>query len=197
MRGGLLAVSVLLIPGPAWAQGQSQLEEVEVTAQRRTESVQRAAVAVSVLTPGDLRDAGVTKPQELTELVPSLQVAASAAPISVYYLRGAGNFTGAFFNRTVNVVRGHIHAPRFEDHGTKCDVAGWIATTQARGHGDFFGDLAEYPTFCSIGSRFAVLNVCPFTMSSHLIHSCLIFMRFLMFKVLNFYCFYTLFTQHI
>ena len=94
MRGGLLAVSVLLIPGPAWAQGQSQLEEVEVTAQRRTESVQRAAVAVSVLTPGDLRDAGVTKPQELTELVPSLQVAASAAPISVYYLRGAGNFTG-------------------------------------------------------------------------------------------------------
>ena len=84
----------LLIAGPEWAQGSSRLEEVVVTAQRRTENVQRAAVAVSVLTPGDLRDAGVTKPQELTELVPSLQVAASAAPISVYYLRGAGNFTG-------------------------------------------------------------------------------------------------------
>ena len=94
MRGWHAAVMALLISSPEWAQGSSLLEEVIVTAQRRTESVQRAAVAVSVLTPGDLRDAGVTKPQELTELVPSLQVAASAAPISVYYLRGAGNFTG-------------------------------------------------------------------------------------------------------
>ena len=94
MTRGLSAVLALLIAGPGWAQGSSRLEEVVVTAQRRTENVQRAAVAVSVLQPGDLRDAGVAKPQELTELAPSLQVAASAAPISVYYLRGAGNFTG-------------------------------------------------------------------------------------------------------
>ncbi len=94
MRGWHAAVMALLISSPEWAQGSSLLEEVIVTAQRRTESVQRAAVAVSVLKPGDLRDAGVAKPQELTELVPSLQVAASAAPISVFYLRGAGNFTG-------------------------------------------------------------------------------------------------------
>jgi iron complex outermembrane receptor protein len=94
MRGGLSAVAALLVAGLASAQAPPRLAEVEVTAQRRTENVQRAAVAVSVLTPGELRDAGVAKPQELTELVPSLQVAASAAPISVYYLRGAGNFTG-------------------------------------------------------------------------------------------------------
>jgi len=94
MRGGLTAVVGLVVSYPCWAQGLPRLEEVEVTAQRRTESLQRAAVAVSVLTPAELRDAGVAKPQELTELVPSLQVAASAAPISVYYLRGAGNFTG-------------------------------------------------------------------------------------------------------
>jgi len=71
-----------------------RLEEIVVTAQRRTESVQRAPIPVSVISPDDLRAAGVTKPQELTELVPSLQVAATAAPISLYYLRGAGNFTG-------------------------------------------------------------------------------------------------------
>ena len=94
MWGWHAAVMVALISSPEWAQGSSLLEEVIVTAQRRTESVQRAAVAVSVLTPGDLRTAGVAKPQELTELVPSLQVAAGAAPISVFYLRGAGNFTG-------------------------------------------------------------------------------------------------------
>ena len=94
MRKALSIAAALLIAGSGWAQAPPRLEEVQVTAQRRPEIVQRTAVAVSVLEPGELRDAGVTKPQELTELVPSLQVAASAAPISVYYLRGAGNFTG-------------------------------------------------------------------------------------------------------
>ena len=104
MKRGLSAAIAVLIASPAWAQESAagadsarpaqRLEEVVVTAQRRTENVQRAAVAVSVLTPDDLQQAGVTKPQELTELVPSLQVAATAAPISVFYLRGAGNFTG-------------------------------------------------------------------------------------------------------
>lgn len=104
MRGSLSVVVGLLIAGPGWTQSEppadgpdrpvTRLEEVEVTAQRRPELLRRAAVAVSVLTPGDLRDANVTRPQDLTGLVPSLQVAATAAPIPVYYLRGAGNFTG-------------------------------------------------------------------------------------------------------
>jgi iron complex outermembrane recepter protein len=104
MRGGLSAAVALLMAGPGWTQSEppasgsvrpvTRLEEVEVTAQRRPEILRRAAVAVSVLTQGDLRDANVTRPQELTGLVPSLQVAATAAPISVYYLRGVGNFTG-------------------------------------------------------------------------------------------------------
>ncbi len=94
MTRALPVAAACLFAGLAWAQVPPRLEEVEVTAQRRAESVQRAAVAVSVLTPDALRDAGVAKPQELTGLVPSLQVAASAAPISIFYLRGAGNFTG-------------------------------------------------------------------------------------------------------
>jgi iron complex outermembrane receptor protein len=94
MRPVLSAAACLLSAIPAWAQAPPRLEEVKVTAQRRAEVAQRAAVALTVLGAGALRDAGVSKPQELTELVPSLQVAASAAPISVYYLRGAGNFTG-------------------------------------------------------------------------------------------------------
>ena len=94
MSKALSVAAVCLFAGPAWTQSLPRLEEVEVTAQRRPETVQRTAVAVAVVTPEDLRDAGVSKPQELMELVPSLQVAASAAPISVYYLRGVGNFTG-------------------------------------------------------------------------------------------------------
>lgn len=94
MNKALSVAAVLLVAGPAWSQAPPRLEEIQVTAERRTENLQRATVAVSVLMPQELRDAGVTKPQELTELLPSLQVAASAAPISVYYLRGVGNFTG-------------------------------------------------------------------------------------------------------
>jgi iron complex outermembrane receptor protein len=91
-RWGIAAAALVAVP--AWAQGVPRLEEVEVTAQRRAENVQRAAVAVGVLTAAELREAGVSKPQELGELLPSLQVAATAAPISVFYLRAAGNFTG-------------------------------------------------------------------------------------------------------
>jgi iron complex outermembrane recepter protein len=104
MRGESTFIVAVLIAGPVYAQvppsaaGSARpahrLEEVVVTAQRRVESVQRAAVAVSVLAAADLREAGVTRPQELTELAPALQVAATSAPISLFYLRGAGNFTG-------------------------------------------------------------------------------------------------------
>jgi iron complex outermembrane receptor protein len=118
---------------PAWtwaapvpvdpAPSSTRLQEIEVTAQRRPEDALRAAVAVSVLAPDELRDAGVLRPQELTELVPSLQVAASAAPITVYYLRGAGNFTGnaltdsavAFNVDGVYVGRPHSTAGFFYD----------------------------------------------------------------------------------
>jgi iron complex outermembrane receptor protein len=70
------------------------LQEIVVTAQRREESLQRAAIAVSAITGDALRAAGVTRPTELTALVPSLQVATSAGPYSLFYLRGVGNFNG-------------------------------------------------------------------------------------------------------
>ncbi|HET8690719.1 MAG TPA: TonB-dependent receptor [Steroidobacteraceae bacterium] len=94
MRKRWGVAAAVLVAVPAWGQGVPRLEEVEVTAQRRAENVQRAAVAVGVLAAEELLEAGVSKPQELGELLPSLQVAATAAPISVYYLRAAGNFTG-------------------------------------------------------------------------------------------------------
>ncbi len=123
MTRGLPLAAACLFAGLAWAQVPPRLEEVEVTAQRRPENLQRVAVAVTVLTPKQLRDAGVSKPQELTELVPSLQVAASATPIPIYYVRGAGNFTGnpltdsavAFNVDGVSIGRPHSTAGFFYD----------------------------------------------------------------------------------
>ena len=123
MRGASSVAVALLMTGPGWAQelppeaGSAlpvpRLEEVVVTAQRRAESLLRIAVPITVLAPDELREAGVTRPQELTELVPALQVAATAAPIYVYYLRGAGNFTGnALTDATVAFNVGGVYIGR-------------------------------------------------------------------------------------
>jgi len=70
------------------------LTDIVVTAQRRSESLQNAAVPISAVSADMLRDAGVSKVAELTAVVPSLQISAGAGPYSLFYLRGVGNFNG-------------------------------------------------------------------------------------------------------
>ncbi|MBK8286541.1 MAG: TonB-dependent receptor plug domain-containing protein [Ahniella sp.] len=70
------------------------LEEIVMTAQRKEESLQRAAIAVSAVSGDMLEAAGVSKPTELTSLVPALQISPAAGPYSLFYLRGVGSFNG-------------------------------------------------------------------------------------------------------
>ncbi|MGZ8346221.1 MAG: TonB-dependent receptor [Allosphingosinicella sp.] len=70
------------------------IEDITITAQRRAENLQRAAIAVSVASEQDLINAGVTNPQALTNVIPALQVANAAGPYALFYLRGVGNFNG-------------------------------------------------------------------------------------------------------
>jgi len=65
-----------------------------VTAQRREESLQHAAIAVTAVSGDKLAQAGAVKVEDLTQLVPSLQVAAAAGPYPLFYMRGVGNFNG-------------------------------------------------------------------------------------------------------
>ncbi|MEC3947864.1 TonB-dependent receptor [Sphingobium sp. HWE2-09] len=104
------AVALAAIASPAWAQiaaaptqaadQQSSsgpdvgLADIVVTAQRRAENLQRAAIAVSAVSGDQLSAAGITRPSELTALIPSLQVAPSAGPYNLFYLRGVGNYQG-------------------------------------------------------------------------------------------------------
>jgi len=81
-------------PAAQDAAAPSGLADIVVTAQRRSENLQKAAIAVSAVSGSALANAGVTKPTELTALVPALQVAPSAGPYSLFYLRGVGNFNG-------------------------------------------------------------------------------------------------------
>ncbi|WP_010188363.1 TonB-dependent receptor [Sphingomonas sp. PAMC 26605] len=72
--------------------GQQGLADIIVTAQRRSENLQRAAVAVSVVQGADLVAAGITQPGRLGELAPALTIQPSSTG-NLIFLRGVGNFT--------------------------------------------------------------------------------------------------------
>ena len=102
MRTGVLLVTTAVLaaqpghaqtvaadPSVAAAPG---LEEIIVTAQRRSENLQRAALAVSAVSGDALVRQGITDAQGLTNVVPSVQIASGAGPYNLFYLRGVGSF---------------------------------------------------------------------------------------------------------
>ncbi len=67
------------------------LEEIVVTAQRREENLQRAAIAVSAVTGDTLTKQSISQATDITRLVPALQIA-PASSLTQIYLRGIGTF---------------------------------------------------------------------------------------------------------
>ncbi len=104
MRSLLLASSavIALLPCAAFAQASAPaepkdstgLEEIIVTAQRRAESAQKAAVAINVIGGGAVTDAGVTQVAALGSLVPALTLQQIGGSTSAF-IRGVGNFAVA------------------------------------------------------------------------------------------------------
>jgi iron complex outermembrane recepter protein len=89
------------------------LQEIVVTAQRREENLQHAAIAVTAVSGGELAQADATRFEDLTELVPSLQVAPAAGPYPLFYLRGVGNFNGnALSDSAVAINLGDVYVAR-------------------------------------------------------------------------------------
>jgi iron complex outermembrane receptor protein len=86
---------------PETAAQDGGLEEIVVTAQRREENLQRAAIAVSAVTGDTLAEQSITQATDLTRVVPALQVA-PAASFTQIYLRGVGTFgANAFAEQAV------------------------------------------------------------------------------------------------
>ncbi|WP_082835979.1 TonB-dependent receptor [Croceicoccus bisphenolivorans] len=67
------------------------LTEIIVTAQKRAESSQKAAVAITAVSSDDLARAGVTDAQQLTNLAPALHIDSVYGPAANFYVRGVGN----------------------------------------------------------------------------------------------------------
>ena len=68
------------------------LTDIIVTAQRRSENLQRAAVAVDVVSGSDIAAAGVTQAARLNEQVPALTIEPTSTG-NLIFIRGVGNFT--------------------------------------------------------------------------------------------------------
>ena len=68
------------------------LGDIVVTAQRRVESSQRAAIPLAVIDGATLTSAGITQASRLNELAPALSIEPSSTG-NLIFLRGVGNFT--------------------------------------------------------------------------------------------------------
>ena len=97
LLASVATVALCGISKPAFAQNEvaaesgTGLEEIVVTAQRREESLQRAAIAVSAVTGNTLTQQSITQATDISRLVPALQIAPASA-LTQIYLRGVGTF---------------------------------------------------------------------------------------------------------
>jgi len=71
----------------------SGLADIIVTAQRREESMQRAAIAITAVDSENLARAAITDTTGLSRVAPALQVSTIGGSATQFYLRGVGNFT--------------------------------------------------------------------------------------------------------
>lgn len=97
----ILAITTCILPGAgALAQAgtgspaaaSDAIETVVVTAEHRAENIQNAPVAIASLSGEQLRNAGITNLQQLTQQLPAVQFARAGGPFALFFLRGVGSF---------------------------------------------------------------------------------------------------------
>src|SRR3979490_1428859 len=91
--------SAEVTPGPSQQSVNSPsteggLQEILVTAQRRSESLQNVPIAVTALERKDIQDKGLTSPFERAVAVPNLTIMKSGPSILNPFIRGVGEIGG-------------------------------------------------------------------------------------------------------
>jgi iron complex outermembrane recepter protein len=77
--------------GAQAAEASPGLEEVVVTAQRRSEDIQRSSLAITAFSGDAIARAGLTQIQDLSNLLPGVNISLEGAQTQVY-VRGVGTF---------------------------------------------------------------------------------------------------------
>lgn len=102
--------ALYFISGSRVASAQ-MLEEVLVTARKKTESLTDAPLAVSVVDGDLLNREGITNMEQLSAQVPGLQLGRAALTSSIY-IRGIGSSTNAGFEQSAGMYVDGIYQPR-------------------------------------------------------------------------------------
>ena len=97
------AVLALSLAMPAFAQeapadSGDGIDDIVVTAQRREESLQDAAIPVDAVSADSLTEAGIVSARDLTKVVPSLTIGNGGGVNASLFLRGVGNRTNNSYN---------------------------------------------------------------------------------------------------
>lgn len=95
MPGLALAIATLLAPG---VMAQGTLEEVVVTAQKRSQSLQDVGISIAAFNRDDAKDQDLGNVDRLAAMVPNLQALDAAAGLPSFRIRGIGlnEFQAAF-----------------------------------------------------------------------------------------------------
>ncbi|MGH8260798.1 MAG: TonB-dependent receptor, partial [Steroidobacteraceae bacterium] len=95
-----------VVPSPAVrtssASDSTQLQEVVVTAEKRSELLIKAPLAISTVTQGNMDALGITSAQDLVTTVPNFQLSVNGYTPQLS-IRGIGNFSGSYSTVAVQV----------------------------------------------------------------------------------------------
>lgn len=97
---GTTAMAALALATPTFAQEPQStdsetagLVDIIVTAQRKEESLQKAAIAIDAVSGADLAQRGIGNALDITKAVPAISFPAPGGNISSIFVRGVGNIT--------------------------------------------------------------------------------------------------------
>ena len=105
-----LTACLLLLSSLAIAQSENQiestgaLEEIVVTAQKRTETLQDVPISIVALSGETVRDLNIYKMEDLQLKVPNLQMTESGISTQIY-IRGIGSGNNQSFEQSVEGSR--------------------------------------------------------------------------------------------
>lgn len=103
--------ALALALAPVAVMSQPMLEEVVVTAQKRTESLQDVPISVAAMSGEKINDQGITNLEELTLYIPNVNINQGQAQPNLY-IRGIGSGTNIGFEQSVGMYIDGVYSGR-------------------------------------------------------------------------------------
>ncbi len=91
---------------------QGQIEEITVTAQKRSEAVNSVPMSITAVTGAGLRELGIQSVSDLSKVVPSFTTTTGFFGATTYTIRGVGFYDDALGSRpTVGIYLDEVELP--------------------------------------------------------------------------------------